>query len=63
AAVAQDMKPRRRRQLAGAGVGSLAPRDALAAYLEARDTPRERRELLLARADVLLEAQAAASGL
>ena len=63
AAVAQDMKPRRRRQLAGAGVGSLAPRDALAAYLEARDTPRERQELLLARADVLLEAQAAASGL
>jgi exonuclease SbcD len=63
AAVAQDMRPRRRRQLVASGVGSLAPREALAAYLEARETPRERQELLLARADMLLEAQAAASGL
>jgi exonuclease SbcD len=63
AAVAQDMKPRRRRRLTGAGVGSLAPRDALMAYLEARDTSRERQELLLARADALLQAQAVAFGL
>jgi DNA repair protein SbcD/Mre11 len=63
AAVAQEMKPRRRRQLVGAAMGGLAPRDALAAYLEARDTPRERQELLLARAGALLGAQAAASGL
>jgi exonuclease SbcD len=62
AAVAQDMKPRRRRRLAESEVSSLGPRDALAAYLEARDTPRERQELLLARADALLEAQAAAAG-
>jgi hypothetical protein len=63
AAVAQDMRPRRRRQLAGGGVGNLMPREALTAYLEARETPGERQGLLLARADMLLEAQAAASGL
>ncbi len=62
AAVAQDTKPRRRRQLPGSGAGGLLPRDALATYLEARDTPPERRELLLARADLLLAAQAGASG-
>jgi DNA repair protein SbcD/Mre11 len=60
AAVTQDMKPRTRRQLSG--VAGLAPRNALAAYLEARDTPLDRQQLLLARADVLLEAQAAAAG-
>jgi exonuclease SbcD len=63
AAVAQDVRPRRRRQLAGSGVGSLTPREVLAAYLAARETPPERQDLLLARADILLEAQAAASGL
>jgi exonuclease SbcD len=63
AAVSQDLKPRRRRQLAGSGVAGLAPREALAAYLEARETPKERQELLLERASALIQAQAALSDL
>lgn len=57
AAVVQEVEDASRRRFAGLGVEQMTPMEALAAYLEARQVPSERRQVLMTYARRLVEAE------
>ncbi len=57
AAIAQEVEHRARRRLGAAGVEGMTPREALAAYLQAKGASVERQQVLLAYAERLIAAE------